>query len=45
MVAPYFYYYPYIKYKTYKTSSNSRQFAEVENPAKSPVVTAIPAIT
>ena len=27
----YFYYSPYIKCKTYKTSSNSRQVGEVEN--------------
>jgi hypothetical protein len=34
---------PYIKYKTYKTSSNRRAFAEVENGNNSRVVTGFPA--
>src|SRR5271154_506785 len=36
--ACYFYYYPYIKYKTYKTSSNSRLGGEVENFANWPTI-------
>src|SRR5271170_2135467 len=40
--ACYFYYFPYIKCKTYKTSSNSRRFAEVENFANPPILTALP---
>src|SRR5271167_3410163 len=39
--ACYFYYFPYIKCKTYKTSSNSRQLGEVENFGKRPIVTTL----
>src|ERR1700683_1143996 len=39
--ARYFYYFPYIKCKTYKTSSNSRQAGEVENFSKRPIVTTL----
>jgi hypothetical protein len=39
--ACYFYNFPYIKCKTYKTSSNSRQVGEVENFINRPVVTAL----
>ena len=40
----YFYYFPYIKCKTYKTSSNSRLCAEVEILANSSVLTTFPAV-
>src|SRR6266404_3838139 len=39
--ACYFYYFPYIKCKTYKTSSNSRQVGKVENFGKRPIVTTL----
>jgi hypothetical protein len=42
--ACYFYYFPYIKCKTYKTSSNSRQREEVENFANQLVLTALTSI-
>jgi len=42
MLAATFSHYPYIKCKTYKTSSNSKAFAEVENLDNSPVVTSFP---
>src|SRR5258706_78641 len=39
--ACYFYYFPYIKCKTYKTSSNSRWVGEVENFGNRPIVTTL----
>src|SRR5882672_901098 len=39
--ACYFYYFPYIKCKTYKTSSNSRRVGEVENFGNRPIVTTL----
>src|SRR6202167_117503 len=39
--ACYFYYFPYIKCKTYKTSSNRRQIGEVENFGNRPIVTTL----
>jgi hypothetical protein len=44
-VACYFYYFPYIKCKTYKTSSNSRRREEVENFANLPILTALTPIS
>jgi hypothetical protein len=34
----YFWYFPYIKYKSYKTSSTNRPFGQVENFGKRPIV-------